>query len=476
MRLRQGVWQEQDLELKQQQKLVITPQLRQAIEILQMPTQELKIKIKEELLANPVLEIEDDFKEPEEGLPEDNDQDDLEWEELFANTDYAFSKQVEGGYREKGDFEAFTPQAVSLTDYLLQQFNLLNNTPLEKKIGTYLIGCIDNRGYLAFSIKEICRWLKVQKDLVNSVLQKIQNLEPPGIGARNLQECLLLQLQSLDQPGNREPGNQVREAAMLILQEYYHELVRGDIKQIAKKSGLLPERVREAYNLILRLNPFPADCFQESGALSYLEPDLEVKEVNGEFVIISNDDRLPSLYINPYYRKMLKQTANGGELHEFIKRKIDAALWLIRSIQQRQVTIYRIMEAIIQFQMDFFKKGKKYLRPLTLQEVASRIGVHESTVSRASTGKYVQTPHGIFEIKDFFQSGVKGRGDSGDLASYSVKQIIAQLVKEEDKQQPLSDQKLADIIQEKGFNISRRTVAKYRNQMGIPSSSKRKRY
>ncbi|MEC9488353.1 MAG: RNA polymerase factor sigma-54 [Halanaerobium sp.] len=472
MRLKQGVWQGQKLDLKQQQRLVITPQLRQAIEILQMPTMELKNKIKEELLANPLLEVEDALEVTErddgDGLPE--------WEEMYANTDYAFSRQVEGGDRERISFEEYTPASVSLNEYLLQQFILLDNTAREEEVGVFLIGCLDDRGYLTFTIEDCCQWLKAEEELVAGVLEKIQGLEPAGVGARGLQECLLLQLADLEAKGHQKTERQEVSKARLLVERYFSELSEGDLAKIVRDSPLSHGEVKDAYDLISKLNPLPAENLPEREMPYYLEPDLEVREVDGSYEIINNDDRIPALFINSRYRKLLESTKEGEQTHEFIKKKLNSALWLIRSIQQRQVTIYRIMEAIVDLQIDFFRQGKMFLRPLTLQDVAEKIGVHESTVSRASSGKYVQTPHGIFEMKDFFQSGVKGKGDHGDLASYSIKQIISRLIAEEDSKRPLSDKELADIIKDKGCQISRRTVAKYRNQMGIPSSTKRKKF
>lgn len=424
-----------NLNLEQKQNLVMTPQLQMAIELLQFSSQDLQEYIDEELKANPLLErIEKDFNN-------------------YSREDYSVNND-----QEQVNYENFVAYQPNLLEYLEGQlYQVLASDEME--IGRYIIGNLDDKGFLSLSVKEISNKFSVEQKKVEMVLNKIQYLDPIGVGARNLKECLLIQLDSLMLN---------TDLAEKIVRDFLDDVAEKRYKKIAKALGEDSEKIRGAINLIKSLNPCPAAEFYNEGEVNYIIPDLIVKEVNGEFVIITNERSCPSLRINPYYYKIL-QEAKGNEAYDFLEKKYKSALWLIRSIEQRRITIYRITEAILSKQGGFFRKGIKHLKPMTMQDIADEIDMHESTVSRATNEKYIQTPQGLFSLKFFFNAGVNG------LSSVSIKAIISEYINNEDPGSPLSDRQIVQLLKEKeGMSLSRRTVAKYRNEMGIPSSSKRK--
>ncbi len=449
-----------NLNLEQTQKLVMTPQLRQAITVLQLGALELSQYIQEELLNNPVLEISEG-ETSENGDEHENGE--PEWLEYFADSsDLGY---IRHSREEKPSFEAFVAQAPTLQDHLLLQLNLSVSSPEDRAIGEYLIGNLDEHGYLRTDIDDVCRALGTRPERVTEVLHIIQGFEPPGVGARDLKECLLLQIATLSLAGN---------LAREIIANHLEDLGMGRYHRLAEKLGVSPREVQVAADLIRTLDPKPGRGFGGQQDVRYIIPDVTVFRVGDEYVVVMNDSIMPRLSISPLYRQILTEPQRDDVTRRFIEHRISSALWFLKSIEQRRLTLYRVVDSIVKIQRDFFDRGVRYLKPMTLKEVAAIVGVHESTVSRASANKYVQTPQGVFELRFFFSSGVDSVG--GGVSSESVKKLIADIISSEDVHDPASDQCIADLLGQRGISISRRTVAKYRGELGLPPSGKRKRY
>lgn len=452
----------QRITLEQKQTLIMTPRLQQAIQLLQLSSLELSQFMEEELKSNPILEAEAEEREEKIDMEEENI-----WDDYLANTDYAFH-QERGMERSQEDmnYESVISAQPTLQEYLLSQFTLLTNDQDELAVGEYLIGSLDERGFLSVTLEEVSEIMDVNLSTVFRTMQMIQSLEPVGIGARNLIESLLIQSKF-----------HYGDAPLLeqIISHHLEDLGENRIKRIAARLKVTPTEIQRAFDLIKRLNPRPAAGYTGQPEARYIEPDVFIQKVGDDYVVVMNDTATPRLRINSYYQKILKSFDSGEEAREYLEKKLNSAIWLIKSIEQRRMTIYRIVETIVEMQRPFLDRGIKYLQPMTLNEVAEQIEVHESTVSRATANKYVQTPRGIFELKFFFNSGISGEYGDG-LASVSVKEIIQELIKEEDSCHPWSDQQIGEMIEARGYTISRRTVAKYRDELGIPSSSKRRRF
>lgn len=454
------------LHLEQTQKLVMTPELRQAIVILQLSTLELAEYIQQELEENPILELRED---PEnlilEGSEEVDDLD-FDWAEYFADGSDLGYVRVPSEKKEQHLQENYlAAEGQSLHDYLLLQLKLALKDSLDLTIGSFLIGNIDQNGYLKISLKEAASCLKVHPGQVWRVLEIIQRFDPPGVGARDLVECLLLQLrQYRDIPAGTEK----------IIRHFLADVAEGRLAKIARQLGLSLSEVQAAVDFIRKLDPKPGRTFGSHRDVRYIIPDVIVERVGNDYVVLINDVAAPRLGINPHYQALLRQEACDGQTRKFIEEKLNAAAWIIRSVEQRRLTLYRVVSCIVEEQREFLEKGIKYLKPLTMRQVAERLGLHESTVSRATANKYVQTPQGLFELKFFFTSGVAKR--DGVAAAESIKKLIAEAVTHENPSSPLTDQQLTDLLQQQGIQISRRTVAKYRDELGIPAASKRKRY
>ena len=435
------------LNIEQKQELVMTPQLQMAIELLQFSSQELKEYVDEELKDNPLLE-----KETEDNKEKLDDR----IENQYSSPSYSSTVNSRD---DEYNYENFVSYQPNLLEYLENQlYQVLDDDEIE--IGEYILGNLDQCGFLCESVEEISKNLDTSEDKVNSVLERINYLEPIGVAAPNLQESLLIQLDSLET--NTEIANK-------IVKEYFQLLVDQNYKEIIKNIDRKKEEVMEAIKVIKTLNPRPAASFNEKHNTKYITPDIVIKKVNDEFVVVINEKASPVLRINPQYYKMMQKN-RGDDTHDFLKKKFKSALWLIKSIEQRRITVYRIANAIVEKQKEFLKKGVKYVKPMTMQEIADEIEMHESTVSRATSDKYIQTPQGIYDFKFFFSSGVN------NISSISIKAMIREYIEKEDKSSPLSDQKLADELKKKeDMKLSRRTVAKYRNEMNIPSSIERKR-
>ncbi|MFZ5827137.1 MAG: RNA polymerase factor sigma-54 [Bacillota bacterium] len=448
------------LQMQQTQRLIMTPELRQAIAVLQKPVAELSEMIEGELLENPCLETE---------TKEETGEELIEPSEASRLLEYLGSGDGGGGTAYGGEdevgFEAFTPTIPTLHEHLSAQLFLSGLPNSERAIAEFLIGSLDDHGYLTITLDEVAQRLGVSLDRVENALQVVQSFDPAGVGARSLQECLLLQWATVD-----DGTPYVSE----LIEHHLDDLAAGRIPRIAEALSTTCAEVQAAADMIRTLDPKPGRRFGRPDETRYVVPDVVVERVGREYVVVVNDNPIPKLRVNNQYRRMLNGQVES-EARKFVEEKIQSALWLIKAIEQRRMTLYRVTEAIIQFQRDFFDHGLRYLHPLTLREVAEVVGVHESTVSRATSGKYVQTPQGTFELKFFFSSGVDGAQGEG-VAAESVKKLIADLIAKEDPTEPLSDQVLTDRLSRQGLKISRRTVAKYREEMGVPNSGKRKRY
>lgn len=435
------------LNLEQKQELVMTPQLQMAIELLQFSSQELKEYVDEELKDNPLLEKEtEDTKEKLDDRIENQ----------YSSPSYSSAVRSRD---DEYNYENFVSYQPNLLEYLENQlYQVLSDDEIE--IGEYILGNLDQCGFLCESVEKISKNLDISEDKVKSVLERINYLEPIGVAAPNLQESLLIQLDSLDIS---------TDIAEKIVKEHFQLLVDQNYKEIINKVDKDKEKIMRSIKVIKTLNPRPAASFNEKHNTKYITPDIVIKNVNGEFVVVINEKASPVLRINPQYYKMMQKN-RGDDTHDFLKKKFKSALWLIKSIEQRRITVYRIANAIVEKQKEFLKNGVKYIKPMTMQDIADEIEMHESTVSRATSDKYIQTPQGIYDFKFFFSSGVN------NISSISIKAMIREYIENEDKNSPLSDQKLADELKEKeGMKLSRRTVAKYRNEMNIPSSIKRKK-
>ncbi|MDR7866462.1 MAG: RNA polymerase factor sigma-54 [Sporomusaceae bacterium] len=450
------------LKLELTQKLVMTPQLRQAIAILQLSSLELSEMVEQELLENPVLETEEKAPaEPVEEEPNDRISEYFEWANYFDDgTDPGYTPPGE----EKPSFTTFVSAASTLHEHLEFQLHLTLLDEKARAVGQYLIGCIDENGYLCGTLAEAAHNLGVAEETVTTVLGVIQTFDPAGVGARDLRECLLIQAEqrSVDAP-----------LALAIIDKYLDEVAAGHFKNIADKLDCTPHDVQRAVDFIRTLDPKPGRAFDAGDQPCYIIPDVTIERVAGNYIIIINDHNIPHLTINPYYRRVVRDA--DSEAKKFVEGRINAAVWLIRSIEQRRRTLYNVVETIIELQRDFFDHGPKYLRPLTMKKVADKVGIHESTVSRAIANKYADTPHGLFSLRAFFSAGLQG-ADGEALSAATVKRQIKELGAAEDPVQPLSDQAITEILIGRGVAVSRRTVAKYREELNIQSSSKRRRY
>lgn len=455
------------LTLTQTQKLVMTPELRQAIEILQLSTIELNQYIEQELLENPLLDVKDDIPKDEENMESENEPDDsIDWDEYFQDVGGVST----GTFKEKKEnapnYDNFISAPLSLQEHLIMQLHLCQISNKVFKIGKFLIGNIDKNGYLLIQTDEVSQILKVPEKEVEDVLRLIQSFEPGGIGARDLKECLLIQL---------EQRGVYDEKLGKLINNHLIDLAEARYNKIASSLGISLKQVQYLKDIITTLDPKPGRNFTGVNDTQYIVPDATIEKIGNEYIVIMNDSIAPRLSINSHYRMLLSTADRESKISKFLSNRLDSALWLIKSIEQRRITLNKVIEAIVEVQRGFFDYGLTHLKPLNLKEIAERVDVHESTVSRAINGKYVQTPRGVFELKFFFPTGLDNVNGSSTSAE-SIKGIIKNIVESENPHNPLSDQKIANLLEEKGIKISRRTVAKYRDEMNIPSSTRRKRY
>lgn len=453
-----------DLTLEQVQKLIMTPELRQAIQLLQYNSLELNEYLEREIEQNPMLETVHNDQEFE-NIEEYTKDKEIDWKEYIEKyDDISYKPQRDRNIKEYS-YESYISYLPSLKEHLMFQLNLVRLEANELKIGENIIDNIDRNGYLITSVSEIAQFTKASVHDVENVLAVIHSFEPLGVGARDLRECLLIQIDEL-----RIRNPHIKK----VIEDYLEDVAHNRMQKIAKELNIDLIEVQEICDYIRKLEPKPGRCYSGNyDEVKYITPDAAIQLIDGEFIIILNDITGPRLNINSFYRELMR---HGGDQSttDFLTEKLNSAMWIIRSIEQRRMTIYKVIESILKFQLDFFKQGDKALRPLTLKDVADDIGVHESTVSRATNGKYVQTPRGLFELKYFFSSGISG--NDGDISATSIKSTIKDLIDREDSKKPYSDQQIADLLKKKGIIISRRTVAKYRDELNIPSSSMRRRY
>jgi RNA polymerase sigma-54 factor len=471
------------LELRTAQKLILTPQLQQAIKLLQLPYLELSQFLNQELIENPLLEESDETAE-EEFTSEERDS--LEIEESHEDTEapleelmklsvdeYFEERGLDGrdlGYFSPGTespppFEQFIAKKSNLYDHLLWQLRISDSPDSVRKMGEIIIGNLDENGYLRASIEEIVEETKTQRKTVEDALSLVQSFDPVGVGARNIIECLLLQLNALNLQGT---------LAEKIIMNNMDELGRKKYAQIAQLYNLPIKDIMAAVKVIDGLEPKPGRNFFNSDT-NYIVPDVYLIKTADGYQIILNDEGLPRLRINSFYKKLIHQNnAVSKEDKQFLVERLRSAVGLIKSLEQRDKTIYRVTDSLLDLQREFFDKGVEYLKPLTLREVASGLNLHESTISRVTSNKYLACSHGIFSFRFLFSSAL--HGSTGSVSSKSVKNILKKIVVEEDSRKPLSDQHIAEILKENGIKIARRTVAKYREELGIPSQTLRRKF
>ncbi|TDT50743.1 RNA polymerase factor sigma-54 [Fonticella tunisiensis] len=447
-----------NLNLQQQQKLIMTQELQLAVKILQLTSFELREYIQEQLIENPMLEAVE-----KENPEQENKNDDDKVEYLID----LYNDDRESYYQPDEDEEYVSPlnfvvREETLWEYLKEQLNLLVLDKELLKVGEYIIDNIDQNGYLTIDAENISEKFKITYQEAEKMINLIQTFEPAGIGARNISECLLIQVR------NKGYSDKILENIILNMLE---DVAEGRVVKIARENGITVEKASEYIDIIKKLEPKPGVAYS-SDTVKYIVPDVIVEKIDNRYIVTVNEEYIPDLRINNLYKKIIKDK-NSPE-YKFIKERLDSALWLIKSIEQRTQTIKRVMEAIVEYQMDFFEKDEE-LKPLSLHQIAEATNLHESTVSRAIKGKYVQTPKGLFEIKRFFPRGMQSKSGE-EIATIKIKGRIKEIIENEDKKKPYSDQQIADKLGSEGLKVSRRTVAKYREEMGIQSSSKRKSY
>ena len=477
------------LDIRLAQKLIMTPQLQQAIKLLQLSKLELEQIIDQTLLENPVLEEtavetteideEDAYKALQTSEGSNSAEEErtesispldgvsLKWEDYF---DEDKSDNRELGYIKENDEEIQTydqnlSRPSSLYDHLLWQLNLSKSDQKVREIGEIIIGNIDENGYLQVTLEELEALCGAPREKVLEVLTFIQGFDPPGIAARDLRECLLIQIAQIGFQGT---------IVEIIVAEHLSDFEKKRFPVLARKLGITLEDLSHAIRVIERLEPKPGRSFH-SPDNAYIVPDVFVIKHEGEYIVLLNEDGLPRLRINPVYRRMLKGNSGlGGEERSYLEDKFRSAIWMIRSIEQRNRTIYKVTQSIVKCQVDFFEKGVSYLKPLTLKEIAEDIMMHESTVSRVTNNKYMCTPQGIFELKYFFSSGL-ATSDGDSCSSRSVRDLISRFIAEENSSKPYSDQQIMKFLKNRQIEIARRTVAKYRKELRIPSASRRRK-
>jgi RNA polymerase sigma-54 factor len=469
------------LNLTMRPALIMTPRLQQALKLLQVPTLELQQILKQEIMQNPLLEEVDEVTESEdldkEDSPEETaekeaedpaEEDPIDWSEYMQDgLDRTYVPQSETSVEF---LEKVPVTRTTLAESLLEQIHFLDLPRETITLAEFLIGSLDDRGWLATPLEEVAQATGRPPEECLSVLRVIQALEPVGVGARDLRECLMIQL---------EARGEKDTLPWRIIADQFDHLVNRRFPEIARQLKCSVEEVQAAADVIATLSPRPG--LQVSAEEPrYVVPDLIVERVDDEYVVLLNDRHLPRLRISSAYESVLrdrkKADCNAGQAktREYIQGKLNSARWLIQTIEQRRRTMIKVMTCIIREQREFFDKGIAFLRPLTLQQVARQIDMHESTVSRVCSGKYVQCPRGVFELKFFFSSGLETE-DGEDVSARSAKDVIRTLIEEEDKREPLSDQRIAELLHERGLRIARRTVAKYREQLSILPARFRRR-
>jgi len=473
------------IELRQQlkltQQLIMTPQLQMAIKLLQLSRLELMDKISQELEENPALEEVQEVaskEQPAEKSENADEQpasekevtidekipDEIDWSNYLDEYNSPGRVNFESENRDAPRFDAFISKKESLSDHLLWQFLMTSPSSQDERIGSLIIGNLNRDGYLDVPLDEIGENCGCELEIVEDVLATLQTFDPVGVCSRDLGECLMIQARHL---GLED------DLLTEIVTNHLNHLENKNYKAICRSLKVRFEDVVAVVNVIKGLEPRPGRKFSEEEP-QYITPDIYVYKSEGDFIIVLNDDGMPKLRVNPFYKKaMSKGETISDTTKEYLQDKLRSAAWLIRSIHQRQKTIYKVMESILKFQKDFFDRGITHLKPMVLRDVAEDISMHESTISRVTTNKYAYTPQGIFELKYFFNSSIK-RLHGEAIASASVQEKIKKLIESEDPHKPYSDSKMAEMLKNENINIARRTVAKYREILGVLSSNKRK--
>ena len=465
------------------QNLVITPQLQQAIKLLQMSRMELENAVHAELEENPILEETHDLKEEDlkrtkeastevEGPAEIQDnntqdprkQDEFEWESYFEQGQKP-PKDFSSGNEEIMNYENIMTTTPSLHDHLHWQVKMNGLAEHEVIAAEALLAYIDEDGYIKTPLEEIAKDESLPIEDLEDTLTLIHEFDPPGVGARDLKECLMIQAKHIEEDTTD---------LVNIIQNHLKDLEKRNYEAIAKAMTLDVRVVVELCKIIYAMEPKPGRAYHENDT-HYVTPDVYVYKVGDDFVVSLNEDGLPRLKISNFYRNMLKGGGANKQESEYIQEKLKSAVWLIKSIHQRQRTIFKVGDAIVKRQREFFEKGAGFLKPMVLRDIANDIGMHESTVSRVTTAKYMHSPQGIYELKYFFNSGINATDGGDSLASESVKLMIKDMISKEDPKYPLSDQKIAELLKKDNVDIARRTVAKYREILRILPSSQRKK-
>jgi RNA polymerase sigma-54 factor len=474
------------LQLKQSlslsQQLIMTPQLQQAIKLLQLSRLELLETITQEMETNPLLDEQptdetDEEKTVAETTGETNDDkpttevtmeeklnEDMDWETYLSEYNTGWAETPYDGGKEFPSFENVNVNRTNLHSHLIWQLGMSDLDDRQREIGIQIIGNVDDDGYLKITIEELSGIIEYPQEEILKILGIIQTFDPVGVAARDMQECLLIQARF------ENMGGTVVEK---IIQHYMDNLEKKRYDLIVRSLSISMQEVLSAVSIITNFEPKPGRLYNDDETI-YISPDIYIFKVGDDYEIVLNEDGMPKLRINNYYREILnRKDSLEKDTREYIQDKLKSAAWLIKSIQQRQRTIYKVTESIVKFQRNFFDKGVTHLKPLVLRDVAEQIQMHESTISRVTTNKYVHTPQGIFELKYFFNSAINSmEGES--IASESVKEHIRNIIKSENKRRPYSDQEVADMLKGYNINAARRTVAKYRECLGILPSRKRR--
>ena len=472
------------LRMLQTQRMIMTPMLQQAIGLLQLSRLELVQELRQQIEQNPVLEeVLEEVEEPQlsqeqetPAEPEVTAETDTDGADRLREFDWDNYLQDASDYRpqipreelERFGAEMHLTRPRSLIDHLLLQLHLSTSDAEMLRLATVVIGNLDEAGYLKEPLEGLAAGAEVALPRLEEALRLVQSFEPTGVGARDLRECLLLQVDSCPD---------LHPLAKELIASHLADLERRHWERLAETLKVSVKEVQDAVESIATLEPKPGRTFGTEDP-RYITPDVYLVKVDGEFLVLLNDDGLPRLRVSPYYRTILSnKTGSAKDVREYIEGRMRSALWLIRSIEQRQRTLFKVASSLVKFQREFLERGITALKPLTLKEVAEDIGMHESTVSRVTTNKYVQTPQGLFELKYFFHRGVPSTQGGDNVSSLKVKDLIHKLLTVEDSGRPLSDQRIVEVLRrEHAIEIARRTVAKYRSQLRIPSSSRRKRY
>ncbi len=474
------------LDLRLTQKLVMTPQLQQAIKLLQLSRLELQQTLSQTLLENPLLEEEVALESSEEEAAsaeenpveasetsttsEQSGEGEFSWEDYFQEERREWTSQepTADSSEERPSYEQTLSKKDSLEEYLLWQLGLSQISEGERAIGELIIGNLDDDGYLRVSLDEVATTAGVPVQQAEKVLNLIQDFDPPGIGARDLKECLLIQVRQLGLQGS---------LVETLLRDHLPELETRRYPILAKRLGVSLEEVCHAAKVIEGLEPKPGRPFF-TPTQQVVIPDIFVVKTEEGYQVVLSEDGLPRLRVSPYYRRLLSESKDKKDATRvYLEDRLRSALWVIKSIEQRNRTICRVAESIVKFQQDFFEKGVGHLKPLVLKQVAEDIGMHESTISRATTNKYLSCSHGLFELKYFFTTGIPKSGEGGELSSSTVRELLRKMVAQEDPKQPLTDQEIvARLHQVYQIEIARRTIAKYRTELRLPPANKRKKY